>query len=122
MLMETPKIYETEYRFCCIIWEHEPINSGELVKLAFRKLGWKKSTTYTIIKRLCERGILKSEDAVITSLYSKEQIQRRESREFLDKTFGGSLPAFLAAFAESKSLSAQDVAEIRKMIDSYEVK
>lgn len=120
--METPKIYETEYRFCCIIWETEPINSGELVKLAARELGWKKSTTYTIIRRLCERGILKSEDAVITSLYSKEQVQRQESREFLDKTFDGSLPAFLAAFAESKSLSEKDVAEIRKMIDEYEVK
>lgn len=119
--METPKIYETEYRFCCIIWEHEPINSGELVKLATQKLGWKKSTTYTIIKRLCERGILKSEGAVIASLYSKEQIQRRESREFLEKTFDGSLPAFLAAFANGKSLSAQEVSEIRKMIDDYEV-
>lgn len=118
--MELPKIYETEYRFCCIIWEHEPVNSGELVKLAARKLGWKKSTTYTIVKRLCERGILQSKDAVITTLYSKEQIQRQESREFLNKTFNGSLPAFLAAFADSKSLSVQDVAEIRKMIDSYE--
>jgi len=120
--METPKIYETEYRFCCIIWEHEPINSGELVKLASRELGWKKSTTYTIVKRLCERGILQSKDAVVTTLYTKEQIQRQESREFLAKTFHSSLPAFLAAFAESKSLSAQDVAEIRKMIDNYEVK
>ncbi len=120
--METPKIFETEYRFCCIVWEHEPVGSGELVKLAARELGWKKSTTYTIIKRLCERGLLKSEGAVIMSLYSKEKIQRRESLEFLDKTFDGSLPAFLAAFAESKSLSVQDVAEIRKMIDNYEVK
>jgi len=120
--METPKIFETEYRFCCIIWEHEPINSGELVKLADRELGWKKSTTYTIIKRLCERGILKSDDAVITALYSKEQIQRRESQEFLEKTFDSSLPAFLAAFADSKSLSVQDVVEIRRMIDNYEVK
>ena len=119
--MEIPKIYETEYRFCCIIWEHEPINSGELVKLADRELGWKKSTTYTIIKRLCKRGILKSEDAVITSLYSKEQIQHGESLEFLEKTFDGSVPAFLAAFANSKSLSAHDVAEIRKMIENYEV-
>ncbi|MGE4354376.1 MAG: BlaI/MecI/CopY family transcriptional regulator [Oscillospiraceae bacterium] len=120
--MEAPKIYETEYRFCRIIWEHEPINSGELVQRAAAELGWKKSTTYTIIKRLCERGILKSEDAVITSRYSKEQIQRRESREFLDKTFDGSLPAFLAAFADSKALSSKDVAEIREMIDGYEVK
>jgi Predicted transcriptional regulator len=120
--MEVPKIYETEYRFCCIVWEHEPVKSGELVKLASEELGWKKSTTYTIIKRLCERGILKSEDAMITSLHSKSEIQRKESREFLNKSFGGSLPAFLAAFAGSKSLSEQDVAEIRRMIDDYEVK
>ena len=120
--METPKIYETEYRFCCIIWEHEPINSGELVKLANKELGWKKSTTYTIVKRLCERGVLQSKNSVITTLYTKDQIQRQESREFLDKTFNGSFPAFLTAFAESKSLSTQDIAEIRKMIDNYEVK
>lgn len=119
--MEAPKIFETEYRFCCIIWEHEPINSGELVKLAAKQLGWKKSTTYTIIKRLCERGVLESENAMITSLYSKKEIQRQESREFLNKTFEGSLPAFLAAFAGNKSLSAQDVDEIRRMIDKYEV-
>ncbi len=120
--MDTPKIFETEYRFCCIIWEHEPVGSGELVKLAEKELGWKKSTTYTIIRRLCARGILKSDDAVITALYSREHIQCRESKEFLEKTFDGSFPAFLAAFADSKSLSSQDVAEIRKMIDGYEVK
>jgi len=120
--MEIPKIYETEYRFCCIIWEHEPVKSGELVKLASKELGWKKSTTYTVIRRLFERGILQSKDTVITTLYTKEQIQRQESREFLDKTFNGSLPAFLAAFTSNKSLSSQDIAEIRKMIDNYEAK
>ena len=117
--METPKIFETEYRFCCIIWEREPINSGELVKLAQQELGWKKSTTYTIIRRLCGRGILQSKDAVIISLYSKEVIQRQESREFLDKTFNGSLPQFIAAFTSGKTLSAEDAAEIRRMIDGY---
>jgi predicted transcriptional regulator len=96
------------------------VGSGELARLAALELGWKKSTTYTIIKRLCERGVLKSAGATITSLYSKEEIQRQESREFLDKTFDGSLPAFLAAFTGNKSLSAQDVAEIHRMIDSYE--
>ena len=116
----TPKIFETEYRFCRIIWEHEPVNSGELAKLAEKELGWKKSTTYTIIKRLCARGILKSEDATITALYSREDIQRQESLEFLDKTFDGSLPAFLAAFTGSKALSARDAAELRRLIDSYE--
>jgi predicted transcriptional regulator len=120
--METPKIFETEYRFCRIVWEHEPVGSGELVKLAAAELGWKKSTTYTIIKRLSERGVLKSEGAVITSLVSRQEIQRQESREFLNKTFDGSLPAFLAAFAGGKDLSTQEVDELRRMIDTYEVK
>lgn len=118
--MAVPKVFESEYRFCGIVWENQPVNSGELVKLAAEELNWKKSTTYTVIKRLCERGVLKSRDAVITSLYSKEEIQRQESREFIDKTFGGSLPQFVAAFTSGKTLSAEDVAEIRRMIDSYE--
>lgn len=118
--MAVPKVFESEYRFCGIVWENQPVNSGELVKLAAEELNWKKSTTYTVIKRLCERGVLKSRDAVIASLYSKEEIQRQESREFIDKTFGGSLPQFVAAFTSGKTLSAEDVAEIRRMIDSYE--
>jgi BlaI family penicillinase repressor len=117
--VETPKLYETEYRFCCLVWEHEPVNSGELAKLAAEELGWKKSTTYTIIKRLCGRGVLKSEGAVVTSLCSKPEVQRGESREFVEKTFGGSLPAFLAAFAGGGALSEQDISEIRRMIDRY---
>lgn len=117
--MEPPKIFESEYRFCCLVWEHEPVSSGELVRLAQDTLGWKKSTTYTVIRRLTERGVLKSENATINSLYSKEDIQHQESREFIDKTFGGSLPAFLAAFAGGSRISAEDASAIRKMIDSY---
>ncbi len=120
--MAVPKVFESEYRFCRIVWENEPVSSGELVKLAAAELEWKKSTTYTVIKRLCERGVLRSEGAVITSVYSREEIQRQESREFLDKTFGGSLPRFIAAFTSGKALSAEDAAEIRRMIDDYEEK
>jgi predicted transcriptional regulator len=122
VFMAVPKVFESEYRFCRIVWENEPVSSGELVKLAAAELEWKKSTTYTVIKRLCERGVLRSEGAVITSVYSREEIQRQESREFLDKTFGGSLPRFIAAFTSGKALSAEDAAEIRRMIDDYEEK
>lgn len=117
--MDTPKIFESEYRFCCLVWEHEPVSSGELVRLAQEKLGWKKSTTYTVIRRLSERGVLKSENATISSLYSKAEIQRQESRDFVAKNFGGSLPAFLAAFAGGSKLSAEDASAIRRMIDNY---
>lgn len=118
--MDTPKVFESEYRFCCLIWDNEPVGSGELVRLAAEKLGWKKSTTYTVIRRLTERGVIKTENAVITTLFSKEEIQRQESREFLDKTFDGSLPAFIAAFAGSGKLSKKDAEAIRAMIDAYE--
>ncbi len=118
--METPKIFESEYRFCLILWEHEPVKSTELVKLCQEELGWKKATTYTVIKRLAERGVLKSEDAVVTSLVSKEDVQAAEIDELVEKTFEGSLPAFIAAFTKHKKLSAKEVAELRNLIDSYE--
>ena len=99
--METPKIFESEYRFCLILWEHEPVKSTELVKLCQEELGWKKATTYTVIKRLAERGVLKSEDAVVTSLVSKEDVQAAEIDELVEKTFEGSLPAFIAALHDA---------------------
>ena len=117
--MSTPKVFESEYRFCLLLWEHEPIGSGELAKLCEQQLGWKKSTTYTVIKRLAERGVLQNEGSIVTSLVSKEEVQCAESREFIDRTFGGSLPGFIAAFTGSKQLSAQEADEIRRMIDSY---
>lgn len=117
--METPKIFESEYRFCEILWEHEPVSSGELVKLCREKLEWKKSTTYTVIRRLIERGVLKSENAVVTSLVSKEEAQSRESMEVVERTFSGSLPSFIAAFTRKKTLSPKEVEEIQEMIDAY---
>ena len=119
MKMETPKIFESEYRFCLILWEHEPVKSTELVKLCQEELGWKKATTYTVIKRLAERGVLKSEDAVVTSLVSREEVQTAELDELVEKTFGGSLPAFIAAFGRRQKLSDAQLSELQELIDSY---
>lgn len=117
--MEIPKIFESEYRFCEILWENEPVSSSELVKLCNEKLDWKKSTTYTVIKRLSERGILKSENAIVTSLVSKEEVQEAEGEEFLKKNFSGSLPGFIAAFTRKKQLTSKEIEQIQQIIDSY---
>ncbi|MDE6365443.1 MAG: BlaI/MecI/CopY family transcriptional regulator [Lachnospiraceae bacterium] len=117
--MEVPKIFESEYRFCEILWENEPVTSSELVRLCNEALEWKKSTTYTVIRRLSERGVLKSEGAVVTSLISREDVQSAESAEVVERTFSGSLPSFIAAFARKKNLSKQEVDEIQKIIDTY---
>lgn len=118
--MATPKVHESEYRFCLILWEYEPVKSTELVKLCEEQLGWKKATTYTVIKRLAERGVIKSENAVVTSLVSKSEIQASEIDELVEKTFEGSLPAFIAAFTKNRKISAAEIQEIRDMIDAYE--
>ena len=115
--MEIPKIFECEYRFCLILWENEPIRSPELVKLCKDRLGWKETTSYTVMKRLESRGVLKVEKKIVTSLYSKDQIQSAELDEFMEKTFEGSLPAFIAAFARRQSLSEKDIEEIRRIIE-----
>ncbi len=117
--MEIPKVFESEYRFCILLWEHEPIKSTELVKLCQEELGWKKATTYTVIKRLAERGILKNENTIVTSLVSKSQIQASEIDELVERTFEGSMPAFIAAFTKRKNLSKEELAQIREMLDSY---
>ncbi|HPE16193.1 MAG TPA: BlaI/MecI/CopY family transcriptional regulator [Oscillospiraceae bacterium] len=117
--MKAPKVFESEYRFCLILWEHEPINSTELFKLCKEKLGWSKATTYTVIKRLSERGVVKNENATVTSLVSKDAVQASEIDELVEKTFEGSLPAFVASFTRRKDLTPDEVAEIRRMIDSY---
>jgi predicted transcriptional regulator len=116
--MNTPKVFESEYRFCLILWENEPIKSKELVALCGEKLGWKPTTTYTVIKRLAERGVLKNENTVVTSLVSKEEIQVQEIEEMVDKKFEGSLPAFISAFTKCKDVSQEDIEEIQKMIDA----
>lgn len=115
--MDTPKIYESEYRFCLILWAHEPIKSSELVKLCAQQLGWKPTTTYTVIKRLSQREVLKNENTVVTSLISKEEVQAAEVDALVEKTFEGSLPAFLAAFARRQDLSPAEVEEIRRIIE-----
>ena len=118
--MQTPKIFESEYRFCLILWEQEPVNSTRLVELCRDRLGWSKATTYTVIRRLSERGVLKNENATVTSLISKEQAQQSRLQEMMEETFEGSVPAFLAAFSKSKKLSRQEVAQLQSMIDDYQ--
>lgn len=117
--MVTPKIFESEYRFCLILWEHEPIKSSELVALCKEKLGWKPTTTYTVIKRLSERGVLKNENTVVSSLVSKDEVQAAELHEMLEKTFEGSLPAFIAAFTKQQKLSKKELDAVQQMIDRY---
>ena len=118
--METPKIFESEYRFCLLLWEHEPVNSTRLVAICKEELGWSKATTYTVIRRLAERGVLKNEDATVTSLVSKEEAQQSRLAEMMEETFEGSVPAFIAAFSRSKKLSKADVDQLQALIDSYQ--
>lgn len=115
--MLTPKIFESEYRFCLILWENEPVKSTELAKLCKEKLGWSKTTTYTVIKRLSERGVIKNENTIVTSIVSKEEAQLSELDEMVDKKFEGSLPAFIAAFGRRQSLSDAEIEEIRRIIE-----
>ncbi|MBR2421047.1 MAG: BlaI/MecI/CopY family transcriptional regulator [Oscillospiraceae bacterium] len=115
--MTIPKIPEGEYRFCLIMWEHEPVSSLELVKLCQQQLGWKRTTTYTVIKRLGERGVLKLENGLVTALISKEEAEAAEIDTFVEAKFGGSLPAFVAAFTKRQDLSDQDLDEVQRMID-----
>ena len=115
--MDIPKIHESEYRFCLILWEHEPITAVELVKLCQDQLGWKRTTTYTVIKRLGERGVLKNENGTVISMISKEDAQASEIDELVEKKFQGSLPAFVAAFTKRKNLSCEELEEVQRMID-----
>ena len=115
--MQGLKIFDAEYKFLNIIWEIEPVNSTQLTKICFNKLGWKKSTTYTVINKLCERKILQNENAVVTALINREQVQKYESETLLEKSFDGSLPVFLATFLKDKKISYQEADELKKMIE-----
>ena len=117
--METPKVFESEYRFCLILWEHEPIKSGELVNLCREQLGWKPTTTYTVIKRLSERGVLKNESSIVSALVTKDEVQAAEINEMVEKTFEGSLPAFVAAFTKHQKISDAEIDAVQQMIDRY---
>lgn len=107
-----------EARFADIIWENEPISSGNLAKLGFHEFEWKKTTCYTVLKRLCDRGIFQNEKGIVTSLISREDYYAKHSEQYVQETFGGSLPAFLAAFSRQKKLSESEVDELQKIIDS----
>ncbi len=117
--MDTPKIHESEYRFCLILWENEPLSAAELVKLCKEQLGWQRTTTYTVIKRLAERGVIKNENGKVCSLVSKESAQKYEIDELLKKKFEGSLPAFIAAFAKSRKMTEKEIDEVQRLIDSF---
>ena len=120
MIMNVPRIFESEYRFCLILWDNEPVNSTKLVELCREHLGWSKATTYTVIRRLSERGVVKNENATVTALVSKEQAQQARLTEMVEETFEGSMPAFIAAFSRGKKLSKSEVEQLRALIDSYE--
>ena len=110
---------EVQATFADIIWAHEPVGSGELVKICEKELGWKKPTTYTVLRKLCEKGLFKNEGGLVTALVSRERFNAIKSERFVEDTFDGSLPAFLAAFMSGRKISAEEAAEIRKMIDEY---
>ena len=118
--MDAPKIFESEYRFCLLLWENEPVNSTKLVALCKEHLGWFKATTYTVIRRLSERGVIKNENAIVSSLISKEEAQSSRLEEMLEETFEGSVPAFIAAFSKSKKLSKSEVDQLHALIDSFQ--
>lgn len=117
--MEMPRIFESEYRLCLILWEHEPMKSRQLVELCREKLGWMPTTTYTVIKRLSERGVLKNENTIVTSLISKEEVQAYEVDRMVERTFEGSLPAFVATFTKNRKISDDELDAIQQMIDRY---
>ena len=118
-MMGDMRLGAIEAKFADLIWSNEPLSSAELVKLAAQELDWKKSTTYPVLPRLCEKGIFQNEDGTVTSKISKREFYAVQSEQFVDETFDGSLPAFLAAFTTRKALTAAEIAEIQQMIDSY---
>ena len=117
--MDHLRLAEGEYRFACIVWDHEPLPSGKLVELSQQELGWKKSTTYTVLKKLVEKGVLRNENAMVTAAVPKEQILREESRAVIDRTFEGSLPSFLAHFMGGRTISDDEADELKAIIDRY---
>ncbi len=119
--MEQYKLFDAEYKFVSLIWENEPVNSTRLVRLCLEQLGWKKSTTYTVLRKLCERGILQNEGALVTSLVKREDVQKYESQALIEKAFDGSLPRFLTAFLGERKLSAEEAEELKRIIERAEI-
>lgn len=117
--MKGYKLTESEEKFADIIWQNEPIGSGDLVKICEKEMNWKKSTTYTVLKKLCEKGIFKNENAVVTSIKTKKEYYANQSIRFVEDTFGGSLPKFLTAFIGGKKLNKHQAEELKKLIDDH---
>ncbi len=115
--MDDFRLGAIEARFADLIWQHEPVASGELVKLCQQELGWKKPTTYTVLRRLCERGLFQNENSVVTSCVSRQEFYARQSEKFVEETFNGSLPAFLAAFGSRKKLKEEEIDQLQQLID-----
>lgn len=113
------KLAESEFRFMCIVWDNEPLHSGKLVELCREKLGWKKSTTYTTLKKMCEREFAQNEDTVVTSLVEKNDVQSYAGKRFIENTFAGSLPNFLVSFLGNRKISESEAEELKKLIDEY---
>ncbi len=116
--MAVPKIFESEYRFCLILWENEPIKSSALAELCKERLGWSRTTTYTVIKRLSDRGVVQNKNTIVTSLISKEEVQISEIDELVEKKFEGSIPAFFAAFTKGRKLKAEEIDALKVLIES----
>ncbi len=117
--MESRRLAESDYRFMCLIWDSEPVNSTLLAEKALAVLGWKKSTTYTMIKKMSEKGFIRNENAVVTALIPREQVQTAESEKFVEQTFAGSLPGFLVAFLGGKKISPSEAEELKALIDAH---
>lgn len=117
--MENLKLCESDYRFMTVIWDNEPVPSGKLVELCSQKLGWKKPTTYTTLKKLCEKGFAQNTDTIVTSLIPRDRVQAYASEHFVEHTFEGSLPGFLAAFLGGKTISKEEAEKLKKLIDEH---
>jgi len=117
--METYHLCDSEYRFMQVVWAAAPVGSGRLVELCREQLGWKKSTTYTVLKKLCERGLVQNENSTVTVLAPREVVDNQAAEEFVDRTFGGSLPGFLSAFMSGRRLSAEEAENLKRLIDAY---
>lgn len=118
--MEDMKLGLVETHFADIVWKNEPIHSGELTKICEKELNWKRTTTYTVLKKLCNRGIFRNQDGIVSSLISKAEFHAIQSEKFVEETFNGSFPAFLNAFSSRKKLTSEEIAQVRQMIDSFE--
>lgn len=117
--MELLKLCESDYRFMLVVWEHAPLSSGRLVQLCAEKLGWKKPTTYTVLRKLCEKGLLQNEKTIVSALVPKEQVQAFESEQFVERAFAGSLPQFLTSFLGGKTISQKEAEELKRLIDEH---